>query len=209
LAAISVVLPDIKNSIRFPIATTTRKGGRHLPIEKREPMKKIITIVAILTMAFIAGCSDSPSGKEKSQGKLIDPCNLITKADAQQFVGEPFKDAEKRENKVVGQKFCIYNSAKEGSFRLFQISLTEQALMPNSGQSPKSIYDALKANFPKAVKVNGIGDDAFIATPGLHILKGNYYITIAVGNSENPNNRRILDAAGKKAVENLEKLTGK
>jgi hypothetical protein len=134
---------------------------------------------------------------------LIEPCELISRAQAGQLVGEPMKAPEKRENKVVGQKLCIYHAAGEGSFRFLQISLTQQAFMPTGGQSPKSIYEALKANFPKAVEVAGVGDDAFIAPPGLHILKGNYYITIAVGNSDDPKNREILKAAGEQAIENL------
>ena len=79
--------------------------------------------------------------------------------------------------------------------------------MPTNGQSPKAICESLKANFPNAVNVEGIGDDAFIASPGLHVIKGDYYITIGVGNSNDPKNRQILKEAGKKAVENLLKLT--
>jgi hypothetical protein len=171
--------------------------------------RHFVIIALVLVTVVLPGCKDGNSTTGNSQGKIIDPCELISKADAEQLAGEVFKDAEKKENKVVGQKICLYDSAKEDSFRLFQISLTQQAFMPNNGQSPKAIYDALKANFPNAAKVDGIGDDAFIAPPGLHVLAGDYYITIAVGNSDNPKNRQILKAAGKKAVVSLKKLTGK
>ena len=77
--------------------------------------------------------------------------------------------------------------------------------MPSSGQSPKSIYSSIKNNFPNAVKVDGVGDEAFIAPPGLHILSGTYYVTIAVGNSNDTKNREILKNAGQKAVDKLPK----
>ncbi len=170
--------------------------------------KTTLVLAAVLIATLVAGFSSSKSKTQSQKEKIIEPCALITKTDAEQLIGEPMKDPQKRDNKVVGQKLCIYESAKKDSFRFFQISLTQQAFMPANGQSPKSIYESLKANFPNAVKVEGIGDDAFIAPPGLHAIKGDYYITIGVGNSSDPKNREILKAAGKKAVDNLLKLTG-
>jgi hypothetical protein len=175
--------------------------------ERKPGMNRAVLVMAtFLIAAFVVGCSDSKSKAQSHKGKIVEPCELISKVDAQQLVGELLKDPQKRDNKVVGQKLCIYETAKKDSFRLFQISITQQALMPANGQSPKSIYESLKANFPNAVKVEGIGDDAFIAPPGMHVIKGDYYISIAVGNSDDPKNREILRAAGQMAVENLQKL---
>ena len=163
-------------------------------------MKKTTLVLAAVLIAFLAaGCSGSKSETQSANKKIIDPCELITKSDAEQFIGEPMKDPQKKDQTVVGLKICIYESAKKDSFRFFQIGLTQQAFMPPNGQSPKSIYESLKANFPQGVKVEGVGDDAFIAPPGLHFIKGNYYITIGVGNANDPKNRDILKAAGKKA----------
>ncbi len=167
-----------------------------------------LVLVAVVITTLAGGCSGSKSETQSQKGKIVDPCELISKRDAEQLIGEPMKDPQERDKKVVGLKLCTYESTKKDSFRFFQISITQQAFMPNNGQSPKSIYKSLKANFPNAVNVEGIGDDAFIAPPGLHVLKGDYYITIGVGNSENPENREILKAGGKKAVKNLLRLTG-
>ena len=175
--------------------------------ERSSDMKKtIFVLAAVLMAALAAGCSGSEPEAEKQKVNIIDPCELISKTEVEQLIGEPMKDPQKRDNRVVGQKLCIYESAKDDSFRFFQISLTQQAFMPPKGQSPKSIYESLKANFPDAARVEGIGDDAFIAPPGLHIIKGGCYITIGVGNSNDPKNREIIKASGEKAVENLLKL---
>lgn len=79
---------------------------------------------------------------------------------------------------------------------------------PNPAITPKSIFEGIKDNFGEELAVvERIGDEAFIATPGLHILKGGYYIVIAVVNTSDETNRNILKAAGAKAVGNLELLT--
>ena len=70
-------------------------------------------------------------------------------------------------------------------------------------ETTKKIYDSLKGNFTNALKVDGIGNDAFIAPPGLHVLAGNYYLTVAVGNSNDPKNQELLKTIGKKIVSKL------
>jgi hypothetical protein len=187
----------LKRKITYSVLTLVGDG-----------MKKISIIVAVLLSFAVVGVTDTPSRAGKSAEELVDPCGLLSRTEAEQLAGEPFKDAERKENKVVGQKFCLYDAAGENSFRLFQIGITQQAFMPDSSRSPKAMYRALRENFPDAVKVEGVGDDAFIAPPGLHVLSGEYYISIAVGNSSNPGNRKILKAAGVKAVENLAKIVG-
>jgi hypothetical protein len=74
--------------------------------------------------------------------------------------------------------------------------------MPSNGQTPQKLYDALKGNYTNAL-VDGIGNDAFIAPPGLHVLVGNYYLTVAVGNSNDPKNQELLKTIGKKIVSKL------
>lgn len=173
-------------------------------------MKTVMALfAALLVLIVLTGCKESTNKQQNARADLIEPCDLISRAEAQQLMGEPLKAAEKRENKVVGQKFCTYNAENVDSYSIFQISITQQAAMPGNTQSPKFIYETLKANFPDAVEVEGIGDDAFIAPPGLHLIKDQYYISIAVGNSDKPKNREILKAAGKKALRNLETLIHK
>ncbi len=73
-----------------------------------------------------------------------------------------------------------------------------------------SIFESIRENFAdELTQVDGIGDEAFIATPGIHILKGDYYIVIGVGNSSDEDNRAILKTSGIRAVENLELLINK
>lgn len=121
-------------------------------------------------------------------------------------MGTALKEGQYSENKVVGQKICLYEAADSDSFAFLQISLTQDAfIVPNvlaSGQNAKTIFTSIKDAFPDREGVAGIGDDAFLATPGLHVLKGGYYLTFGAGNLKRNKDRLI--SAGEKAVANLE-----
>ena len=173
-------------------------------------MRLCIKMIGLCVAAAVgvAACGESSAPNSHSStnapiavAKLVEPCTLISKGDAESYIGQPLKDAERSETPIVGLKLCVYNTVNDGSGKLLQIGLTQQAFMPSNGQTPKSIYEALKTNFKTAVHVDGIGDDAFISPPGLHVLKGGYYLTIAVGNSNDPKNQELLKIIGKKLVE--------
>jgi hypothetical protein len=167
----------------------------------------VAAVVGLPMVVFLAGCGESsaPSSRAPANAptvlaKLIEPCGLLSKGDAESYIGQPLKDPERKETPVVGLKLCVYDTVSAGSGKLLQIGLTQQAFMPNNGQTPQSIYAALKANFKNAINVDGIGDDAFISPPGLHVLKGGFYLTVAVGNSNDPKNQELLQTIGKRLV---------
>lgn len=126
---------------------------------------------------------------------IIDPCDVIPQMVAEKIMGEKLKSGQLREQKATGQKICLYEAVEGNPFAMLQISLLQ-------GQRAKKIFSVIKTNFPNYESVTGIGDDAFIATPGIHILKNDYYLTIAAGNLNR--NRAKVHVAGKKAVASLE-----
>jgi hypothetical protein len=71
-------------------------------------------------------------------------------------------------------------------FAFLQISLTQNSFISQkvlaSGQNVQTIFNSIKEAFPDRQDIKGMGDDAFIATPGIHILNSDYYLTIGVGN---------------------------
>ena len=164
--------------------------------------------LSLSALAFSAGAffQNAPAADEKSASQLLEPCELISKAEAEEIMGTALKEWQYSENKVVGQKICLYEAADSNSFVFLQISLTQDAFIAPkvlaSGQSAKTIFTSIKEAFPDREGVAGIGDDAFLATPGLHVLKGDYYLTIGAGNLKS--NKGRLISAGEKAVANLE-----
>lgn len=179
-------------------------------------MKKLCLVISVLSaIALLAACSGGAAQKpgastpaQVSEKAVIEPEQLISKEEAAQLVGD-VKDGEKTEQPVVGQKIMFYETT--GGEGFLQISLTQQAFMATSGNTPASIYlgtkDAVASEFAETAE--GLGDEYFFGTPGLHILYKGYYIVIAAGNSDDPAVRSVLKQAGALAVGNLDKILSK
>ena len=163
-------------------------------------MKKLFisaSIVVLVIMLF-SGCDSRANGKSEVTGsKVIEPAMIISKEDAKALTGVDFDDCKVTEQPAVGLKLCVY----EKGDTFLQLGLT-QAKGMKGGNTPVSIYSSIKGAFKDAEKIEGVGDDNFIAPPGLHILKDGYYITVSLGLMTK--DREKLKAVGMKAVKNLE-----
>ncbi len=146
----------------------------------------LITVFLFLPECLVAGSSHP-----------VNPCKVINHEEAESIMGEQLKEGEFSEKKVVNMQLCIYDAVSDSSFSMLQISLTH-------GARAKEIFSGIKENFSDCEMVEGIGDEAFFAAPGMHILTSGYYVSIAAGNSKR--NRDKLLAAGQKAVANLKGL---
>jgi hypothetical protein len=159
-------------------------------------------IVLLAVSVLLVSCDRKQGSTETASATLIEPATLISKEDAKALAGVDFGECAVTEQPVVGQKLCVYD--KGNSF--LQVGLSQAAFMDKktlaSGSTPESMYKTTKEAFTKAESIAGVGDDNFLAPPGLHILKNGYYITISLGMA---NDKEKLKAAGIKAVENLDK----
>ena len=163
----------------------------------------LISLVLGCCLAML-GCAADPEGKSESATSLLEPCELITKSDAETIIGEPVKPAEKSEQQVVGMKLCMYNPQDENSTAFLQIALTQQAFMNPDGVPPSDIFHSIKkAHREDRIDVTGIGEEAFIADGGLYILINGDYISIGAGNTDHPGIRERLKKAGETAINNL------
>jgi hypothetical protein len=156
-----------------------------------------LTTCAVLILLLGVGCN----GRNANAG-IIEPAAIISKEDANALTGASFGDCTVTEQTVVGMKLCVYDNGED----FLQIGVTQTAFMPEDNKrNPKDIFTGIKDAFPDAERIEGLGDDNFIAPPGLHILKGEYYISLSLGPMAR--DREKLKAAGMKAIENLEKLS--
>lgn len=170
-------------------------------------------LIIACCLAFPGCAKDSETTKQVnsirkvSTNVLIEPCELVTKTEAEALLGEPVKDAEKSEQPAVGMKLCMYNPVDENSISFLQITLTQQAFMKPGGIPPSDVFHSIKDALSEGrIDLEGFGDEAFIATGGLYILKDKYYISIGAGNIDRSRIRERLQKAGHKAVNNLAKL---
>ena len=172
-------------------------------------MKILYTVTTglLLAVSLLCGCDKKESGTaETASVKVIEPAMLISREDAKALTGVNFGECTVKEEPRVGLKLCVYD--KDGAF--LQLGLTQAAFMDKKtsegGNTPESIFKTTKSAFKDAGKIEGVGDDNFLAPPGLHILKGSYYLTVSLGMSKD---NEKLKAAGLRAVENLNKYSGK
>ncbi|MBU4263574.1 MAG: hypothetical protein KKC76_17085 [Proteobacteria bacterium] len=185
-----------------------------------------LILIILITLVCCAGCggdlqTNNTSQDKKSEAgagkayaavkKIIEPGQLISRTEAESFTGEKLKEGLCDEKTAVGMKKCFYGSTNADSANFFQISIQQSLFMPQtaleSGQTPKNIFDHTKKILSEGrIDLKGLGDEAFIGTIALHILKGDFYITIRLGNPNGKENKKELEAAGRKALENLDSL---
>lgn len=156
----------------------------------------VMASCGILLLALCCGC-DGRGARAES----IEPAMLITNADASELTGGSFSGCTASEQPAVGLKLCVYDNGKD----FLQIGLTRAAFMAeNSRREPKEIFNGIRAAFPDAAKIEGVGDDNFVAPPGIHILQGDSYISLSLGLMTRDQDK--LKAAALKAIENLNRL---
>lgn len=173
----------------------------------------LLVLMTLAVMSWLPACGDqsqnaaAPASTGQSREKLVQPEELISRQEAETLLGVRFRECDKTEQPAVGQIICFYDSTD--SDRLFQVALVQNAAFTDEMlqyQNAATIYATTREMLLDMATAESVGDDAFIAVPGIHILKGNHYLTIAVGNTSDEANRAILRKAGKIAVENLEKV---
>ncbi len=126
----------------------------------------------------------------------VNPCHILMRQEIDEIMGEKMNEGKLEEKKVTGMKLCLYEPIDVNSFSMLQITILQ-------GENAKKHFSVIKKGFPDHEVVEGIGDDAFVAIPGLHILTDRYYITIAAGNLTKNKDKAL--AAGKKVADRLGK----
>lgn len=181
-------------------------------------MKK--TIVVLLTLALtvtLSGCGEAEVQQPQpsssiAQNKQTDPQSeatvspesLLTKAEVSKIMESGVVELSSSEQPAVNLRLSLYTT-EDDSF--FQVGIVQKAGFEKDGGGdsvdPKQIYLDVKEGFPDAEELQGFGDDAFLAPPGLHILKGDYYLTLAAGNTSDPETIPRLKEAAAIAVTRL------
>lgn len=91
--------------------------------------------------------------------------------------------------------------------RLIQISVIRTADMASKirkqGQSASKVYRSTKEMLDPVEQVLGVGDDACWGTPGLHILKGEIFVLVSVGNTSKRENLELARRIAGKVLPRL------
>lgn len=162
-------------------------------------MKRILSWMAI-GFFLLGACSKSeenkaqphsaqPAGAAKSSGgKTIDPCSLLTLAEASEILGTQAKSPERKDTgAALGMTMCLWEPAGELEAGLIQVSViqTENIAegMRSAGYTAERLYRDTKAQMG-GEPVPGFGDEAYFdPIGGLNILKNGIQISVSAGSS--------------------------
>ncbi len=140
--------------------------------------------------------------------KGVNPCDLVTKAEVEALAGEAMAAPDLQEQAMIGQRICFFSAASDDSFRFVQVTLQQLASMPEAmvkaGRTPRQNFDGIRDMLETTIPVEGVGDEAYIGTPGLHVMVGEVYLGIDVGNSDDPANQVMLKKLAAMVVPRLE-----
>jgi len=145
--------------------------------------------------------------KQTASGEVTDVRTLLTKAEAEALLGEPVKEPDYQIKEPMGQQLLFFSAEADTAFRFIQVSVVQNEGMSeslqSSGYNVTKLYQETKKMFKDNQLLTGIGDEAFWGTNGLHILKGNYYINISTGNTENPEYLELAKNLAAKVIPRL------
>jgi Protein of unknown function (DUF3558) len=128
-----------------------------------------------------------------TQTALPDPCALITKAEAEEVLGEPVRDPEA--NSLGGNRICDYKTVKvHGGVWPYSIHIAIT-------HEPQNVWDAgkkLHADAKELRPAPGFGDDAYFLLDDLQILSKERAVNINVMKAiDKPDHARAVEAAEK------------
>lgn len=156
-------------------------------------------VLAVFLVIQPCGSNGGEKGASGTAGTpALEPATLLSREDARALTGVAFDECTVTEQPAVGLKLCVYD--KNDAF--LQVGLTQGK---RGNNTPESIYASIKEAFKDAARIEGLGDDNFLAPPGLHIMQDGYYITVSLGLLNKDRDR--LRTVAVKVLENLNRQT--
>lgn len=179
-------------------------------------LKRWAAGILVMAIFVIAGCGNAgktaedqgdSTAKKTTSSEVTDVRTLLTRAEAAELLGEPVKEPDYQVKEPMGQQLLFFSTEADTALRFIQVSVVQNEGMSgnlqSSGYNVIKLYQETKKMFKDNQSVTGIGDEAFWATNGLHILKGNYYINISTGNTEDPANLELAKKVADKVIPRL------
>jgi hypothetical protein len=160
----------------------------------------VVCSACISLAVLLTGCGGAPNTQQdpgepalNSTEQSIDVSTLLTREEAAEFlkteVGEALVTLPEMS---PAQPYLLFFESTDAS-KFIQVGvLPDSAPLAEIGQTAEQIYTSTRDDIVEnEVPVDGVGDEAFWGTLGLHIHQGPYYVTIGVGNTNNPANLEL------------------
>lgn len=172
-------------------------------------MKKIIAIVStLLIMLSLSSCGGGgglqPVVPTATPIPEAVPTEILKLSDVQTAAGTELTYVQ--EGGIVKEEnvsTAIYRTEPLGKGDLVQIRI-RQLTSQVTREQVRTEYDEMKAKRPEAQTVEGLGDDAYIAYPSIHVYKDGYHLEITAGSGSDEAQATLLKNLAQTALRNLE-----
>ena len=151
-----------------------------------------LTFAAIIALTACNQKPDSSSGSSSNsisnakQASMaasgeIDACKLVTKAEAEQVMGEKLKDADSGPASMQGGTICMYESPDSLSGRHVSIRVESPHFDWNRYKEDRRVEgEKMQPKRGYIREVPGMGKEAYFARHSLHVLTDNGILTINI-----------------------------
>lgn len=163
-------------------------------------IKKLCTM--IMSLICIAGlCACGGDNSAEKQVPVLSPTDILSAEEVAEYTGCTMQqDGDIIEEN--GTKTVVYVSSPKGETDSVTVKFT-QCGDNISKDEVWNRYDTARIKRESAVIVEGIGTDAYVAFPYIHIYDKGCDITIAAGSGSDEGQQALLERIGERAVLNL------
>ena len=156
----------------------------------------IICVIALCSCGGVFAPSATPVPR-------LSPSDIMSVDEAAEFTGYAMlQDGDITERD--GKKTVVYVSNPKGESDSVTVKIT-QCGDNLSIDEVWNRYDSARLKRPSAKTAEGIGSDAYVAFPYIHIYDRGCEITIAAGSGSDDGQEALLKRMGERAVNNLRK----
>lgn len=170
-------------------------------------MKKLLfTLSALVLTISLCACSGGPFGKPApTPVPDIDPAALLTPQDIAAYTGYTLVTEPSGTGRNGNIAEVLYRSEPVGQYDTVKVKLT-QFTDTIDYQMLFEQYEAEKAKRTSAELIGGIGQEAYIAFPTIHIYDKGCLIDITAGSGADENQKALLISLGAVAANRLEQI---
>ncbi len=131
--------------------------------------------------APIGSANSVASNAKPNDSKELDACKLVTKAEAEEILGEHVKDADSGPASMHGGTICMYGSQDSLSARHVTVRVESPNFDWNKYKEQMRIEgEKMQPKRGRVRPVAGLGKDAYFARHVLHVLTDHGILTVII-----------------------------
>jgi hypothetical protein len=168
--------------------------------------RSLLLVLSAIMLTVLCACDVGNTSSVTKKGKTIpevDPAALITAEDVASYAGyTPVKDEDSTQKSEDGA-VVLYRSEPIGEKDTVKVKVIQYSASVTKDEI-KERYENAKNKRSSAEEVSGIGEEAYIAFPTIHVYDRGCIIEITAGSGSDDTQKVLLKNLAAVAVQRLE-----